>query len=398
ILSEESLSLLETNPMLLLASEDEDDKILAEQAPSMIKFLKKENHDVCIVCSPGVFVKEIEGQGVKVKTVKFKRKISPFYDLITFLKLYLYFRKEKFDIVHTHTPKPGLLGQLVAKVAGVPIVVNTIHGFYFQKDDSFFKRKFYILIEKIAAKCSDIIFFVNKEDMETANREKICDSNLMRYFGGGINLSKFNLYKFSEEFIISKKKELGLSLNFKIIGIVGRLVKEKGYLDLFQAFKKIIKVFPNTMLLIIGQLEPEKSDKFKPDIVKNYGIEKNVIFLGERIDTNELYALMDVFVLPSYREGLGISVIEASAMERSVVATDIRGCREAVENHKTGILVPVKDSEALAQAIIYLLENPEIAREMGRQGREKALKEFDENIVFSRIKTEYERLIKEKLK
>jgi glycosyltransferase involved in cell wall biosynthesis len=107
---------------------------------------------------------------------------------------------------------------------------------------------------------------------------------------------------------------------------------------------------------------------------------------------------MDVFVLPSYREGLGISIIEASATERPIVATDIRGCREAVDNNKTGILVPVKDSEKLAQAIIYLLRNPDIAREMGKQGREKALKEFDENMVFGRIKVEYERLIKEKLK
>ena len=310
-----------------------------------IKFLKREGYDISVVCSPGDFVKEIKYQGIKVKTIKFKRKISPFYDLITFLKLYFYFRKEKFDIVHTHTPKPGLLGQLAAKVAGVPIIVNTIHGFYFQQNDSFLKKSFYIFIERIAAKCSDVIFFVNKEDMQTASKEGICDSGSMKYFGGGIDLSKFNFNKFSEELIVSKKRELKLPIDFKIIGIVGRLVKEKGYLDLFKAFKKVIEIFPNTMLLVIGQSEPEKSDKFKPAIVKDYGVEKNVIFLGERTDTNELYALMDVFVLPSYREGLGISIIEASAMERPIVATDIRGCGEAVDNNKTGILVPVKDSD-----------------------------------------------------
>ena len=363
-----------------------------------IKFLKREGYDISVVCSPGDFVKEIKYQGIKVKTIKFKRKISPFYDLITFLKLYFYFRKEKFDIVHTHTPKPGLLGQLAAKVAGVPIIVHTIHGFYFQQNDSFLKKSFYIFIERIAAKCSDVIFFVNKEDMQTAIKKGICDFGSMKYFGGGIDLSKFNFNKFSEEFIVSKKRELKLPIDSKIIGIVGRLVKEKGYLDLFKAFKKIIEIFPNTMLLVIGPLELEKSDKFKPAIVKDYGIEKNVIFLGERTDANELYALMDVFVLPSYREGLGISIIEASAMERPIVATDIRGCREAVDNNKTGILVPVKNSEKLAQAIIYLLKNPDVAREMGKQGREKVLKEFDENMVFGRIKVEYERLIKEKLK
>ena len=365
---------------------------------NQLKFFKSKDYNVFAVCSSGKFVVDVGAHGIEVKTIKFKRKISPFYDLLTIVKLYLYFRKEKFDIVHTHTPKPGLFGQLAAKMAGVPIIINTIHGFYFQENDSFFKRKFYILIEKIAAKCSNLIFFQNKEDIKIAVTEKICNPQKIKYLNNGIDLQKFNPNRFSKEFIQEKKKKINISTQSKIIGIVARLVKEKGYLDLFQAFKKVIEIFPNIILLIIGQTEPEKQDKFDPKIVKNYGIENNVLFLGEREDVDEIYSLIDIFVLPSYREGLPRTIIEASAMERPIVATDIRGCREAVDNNKTGILVPVKDSEKLAQAIIYLLRNPDIAREMGKQGREKALKEFDENMVFGRIKVEYERLIKEKLK
>jgi len=364
---------------------------------SQIKFLKRENYDVYAVCSPGKWIKDIEKEKIKVKTIRFKRKISPISDLITLFRLFFYFKKEKFDIVHTHTPKPGLLGQLAAKMAGIPIIVNTVHGFYFQKRDSWLKRKFFILIEKIAAKCSGLIFFVNKEDMETAIKERICNSNLSRYFGGGINLERFNPERFSEEFILAKKKQLGIAPNKKIIGIVARLVREKGYLDLFQAFKKILRDFPKTTLLVIGPLEPEKKDAINPKVVKNYNIEKNVIFLGEREDIDELYPLMDVFVLPSHREGLGISIIEASAIRKPVIATDIRGCQEAIDNGKTGILVPLKNPKELAKAIIYLFENPEKAKEMGKRGREKTKREFDEKIIFSRIKTEYQRLVKEKL-
>lgn len=364
-----------------------------------IKFLEREGYDVYTVCSAGKLIKDVEKQGIKVKIIKFKRKISPISDLVALIRLFFYFKKEKFDIIHTHTPKPGLLGQLAAKMAGVPIIVNTIHGFYFQKEDSWMKRKFFILIEKIAAKCSDLIFSINKEDIKTAVKERICSSDLIKYSGDGINIDRFNPKRFSDGFILNRKKELGIDSRKKNIGIVARLVKEKGYLDLFEAFKIILEKFPETLLLIIGSLEPEKKDALNPNtIVKNYRIGENVIFLGEQIEVVELYALMDMFILPSYREGLGLVILEASAMEKPVIVTDIRGCREAVDNNKTGILIPVKNPEKLAEAIIYLFKNPEKAKEMGKRGREKVLREFDERIIFSRIKTEYQNLIKKKLK
>jgi len=365
---------------------------------NILKFVKNQDYDIYVVCSSGKWIKDIEKEKIKVKTIRFKRKISPISDLIALVRLFFYFKKEKFNIVHTHTPKPCLLGQLAAKMAGVPIIVSTIHGFYFQKRDFWLKRKFFILIEKIAAKCSDLIFFVSKEDMETAIEEKICPPDLEKYFGGGVDIKRFNPERFSEGFILAKKKQLGIGPNKKIIGIVARLVEEKGYLDLFRAFKEVLEKFPETLLLIVGPLEPEKKDVINPEVVKNYDIEKNVIFLWQRTDVDKLYPLIDIFILPSYREGLGVSIIEASAMKKPVIATDIRGCREAVNDGKTGILVPIGNPEKLAEAIIYLFRNPEKAKEMGRKGREKIKREFDEKIIFSRIKIEYQRLIKEKLR
>jgi len=236
------------------------------------------------------------------------------------------------------------------------------------------------------------------EVSKTAIKEKICNPNLIKYLGDGINLSRFNLERFFQEFIENKKRDLGINSQKKVIGIVARLVKEKGYLELFEAFKKVLEKFPETLLLIIGPLEPEKRDAINPDIFKKYGIEKNIIFLGERTDVEELYPLMDIFVLPSHREGTGLVILEASATEKPVVASNIRGCREAVDDGKTGILVPPKDPEKLAEAIIYLLSNPEKAKAIGKEGRKKIQREFDENIVFDRIKKEYQRLIKEKLR
>lgn len=363
-----------------------------------LKFLKDKGYDVSVVCPEGRFVEEIRRNGLVVKTINFQRKItSPFSDVAFFVKLFFYFRKEKFDIVHTHNPKPEFFGQIAAKLAGVPIIINTVHGFPFGETSSFLERRFFILLEKIAALCSDLIFSQSQQGAHVLLAEKISPPDRLRVLGNGIDLARFNPERFSQEDIEKRKKELGLDPSRNVIGIVGRLVREKGYFELFEALTKVLGKFPQTTLLVIGPQEPEKRDAFGPDIIKNYGIEKNVKFLGERMDVDELYPLMDIFALPSWREGFPRSILEASAMERPVVATDISGCREAVEQGKTGILVPVHNPEKLAQAFEALLGNPEKAKQIGKSGREKAAREFDERIVFAKIAKEYKRLIAEKL-
>ncbi len=362
-----------------------------------LKFLKNNGYDVYAICSPGKWVQDIEKAGIKVKPIKFKRKISPFSDIISFCKIFFYFRKEKFYIIHTHTTKPAFFAQIAAKLAGIPIIINTIHGFAFSEDAPFFKKHFFILIEKIAAKCSDLIFSISKKIIKESIKYNICQPDLIKYLGDGINISKFDPSRFSENFILSKKEKLGIKPHQKIIGIVARLVEEKGYLDLFLSFKTVLTKFPGALLLVIGPKEPEKRDAIKPDIVKKYGIEKNVIFLGEKTDVDQIYALMDVSVLPSHREGLGIATLEASAMEKPVIATNIGGCPETIDNEKTGILVPLKNPKKLAEAIIYILSHKKEAEEMGKNGREKIKKEFDEEIIFQRLKNGYQELINKKL-
>lgn len=362
-----------------------------------LKFLKNQGYEVYVVCSPGKWLKDIEKQGIKVKTITIKRKISPISDLIAFWKMFFYFKKEKFHIIHTHTLKPEFWAQIAGKLAKVPIIINTIHGFNLTEGHVSLKQKLFIFLERIAAKCSDVIFSVSKAVIKTAIKEKICSSDLLRYLGRDIDTNRFDASRFSKGFILDKKKHFGIDPNKKIIGIVARLVGEKGYLELFEAFRKVLNRLPNTLLLVVGPKEPEKRDAIDPNIVKRYNIQNNVIFLGERTDVDEIYALMDIFVLPTYREGVGASILEASAMERPVIATNTGGCPEAIDNGITGILIPLKNVEKLSQAIIYLLNNPEKAKQMGRLGRKKILREFSQELIFDRMETEYQRLIKEKL-
>jgi len=362
--------------------------------------LKNQGYDVSAVCTDGKWTKYIEDQGIKVKLINIKRKIfSPISDMISLIMMISYFRKQKIDIVHTHTPKAGILGRFAAKVAGVPVIIHSNHGFYFQDNTPFIKRSFFIFLEKMAARCCDLIFSINKEDIQTAVKEKICKQNLIKYSGDGINTCRFDPSFFSKDFIIAEKNNFGIASHDKVIGFVGRLVEEKGIKDLMLASFIVKKEFPDTTFLIIGPREPDKKDFFDPKLFqKKYNLDKKILFLGETLEVPKLYSLMDIFVLPSHREGLGLVLLEASAMEKPVVATNIRGCREAVDDGKTGLLVSAKNVEELAKAIIYLLKNQQIAERMGKAGRQKVLNDFDERIIFDRIKKEYIALLEKRQK
>lgn len=362
-----------------------------------MKYLQQAGFEVWAVSSNGKWIPEIENNGISVKTVEITRRLfTPLADLIALLQLTAFFRKERFDIVHTHTPKASFLGQLAAFFVRVPVRVTTIHGLYFQTDSSWQKKILFVPVEKIVAKIVHKAFSVNREDILTLVNKNIYPSRKVSYLGGGINVDRFNPGRFSKEFIAQKKQEVGIPEDAVVIGIVARLVKEKGFIPLFAAFAEVIRRFPKAVLLVVGPQEPEKHDALDLNIVDEYGIRNSVLFLGERTDVVDLYALMDVFVLPSHREGLGLSVLEASAMKRPVVASDIRGCREGVEQGKTGFLVPSGNPGKLAEAIVHILSRPEEGRAMGEAGRKKVEREFNEKVMFARIKQEYERLIRER--
>lgn len=366
---------------------------------NQLLYLKGIGYDASAVCSAGPFVPEIRQAGIPVKTIEIKRKISPIDDLAAVWQMFLYFRRERFDIVHTHTPKAGFVGRLAAKLAGIPIIVHTVHGFYFHDNMNPTELKFHIALERMATLCCDSMLSENAEDVAAVVREGICDVAKISHIGGGIDLEEFNAERFTYSDVVAKKRELGITEKEKVVGMIGRLVKEKGFMELFEAVRAIKGTLPNVKFLVAGPLDTDKADALSPDIVKDLGLEDDVISLsgGRRTDIPELYAIMDVFALPSHREGLPRTLMEASAMAKPVVTSDIRGCREVVKDGETGILVPLKDADALAEAILLLLQDEGRARAMGQAGRRRAEELFDERKVFQRVEAEYERLLRQKL-
>jgi glycosyltransferase involved in cell wall biosynthesis len=355
--------------------------------------IRRSGYEVSGISAPGPEIAAVKAAGIPYFPVQMTRTFSPLADLRALGQLYRILRREQFTIVHTHTPKAGLLGQVAARLAGVPIVINTIHGFYFHERMKASWRRFYITLETIAALCSDSILSQNQEDIQTAIREKICPPAKIKFLGNGFDIQAFQGAPVDPRTLDQKRLELGLDPGAPVVGFVGRLVAEKGILELLSAGRTVIERFPQAKFLIVGPLDLDKPDALTPAIAQEYGLETACIFTGRREDMPQLYALMDVLVLPSHREGYPRTPMEASLMGIPSVVTDVRGCREAVEHGRNGLVVPFGSVPALANAILTLLAGRDLARQMGEAGRRIALERFDERRVFQTVKDEYARLL-----
>jgi glycosyltransferase involved in cell wall biosynthesis len=360
--------------------------------------LRQAGYDVTGISTAGPDVPVVEAAGIRHIAVSMTRRaFTPLSDLCSLWKLYWILRRERFTIVHTHTPKAGLLGRWAAKLAGVPVIVHTSHGFIFHDGSPWWWRQFFVQLERWAAMCADLVFSVNEEDVRTALREKICPPGKIVALGGeGVDTHVFDRTRFSSADLARKRREVGLPEDVPVVGFVGRLVREKGVLELFEAARLVRACVPDVRFLVIGPIDSVKPDVVRPETASEYGVADICIFTGMREDTPELYPLMDVFVLPSHREGFPRSPMEASAMGVPSVVTDIRGCREVIEHNRNGLRVPVEDVQSLANAITGLLTDRETARRMGAEGRRMALECFDEQLIFARVKSEYARLLCEK--
>ena len=352
---------------------------------------REAGYDVAGISARGGHADDLDRADIPFFEIPVTRKFGPLADLRAFIALYRLLRKHKFDIVHTHTPKGGLLGQYAALLARVPIRVHTIHGLYFPGSMKREQRWMYVWLERLTLAFSHFNFSQNPEDIPVAIEERISAADRLELIGNGIALERFDPTKISADERRKLRASLGVTDDHVLIGMVGRLVEEKGYLEAFAAAASLRERNPNVRFIFIGGFE-NKPDAIKHDALERHGIADVAQFLGHRTDMVELYAAMDIFMLPSHREGWPRSVMEAAAMAKPCVVTNIRGCRQTVEPDVTGLMVPVRDPSALASALEKLVRSPSLREKLGRAAREKALREFDESNVIVAIIRAYDRL------
>ncbi len=348
-----------------------------------IKALEADGHEVVAVCAPGPWVEHVRSEGVTVETVPMVREMAPLRDVRSVAALVNCFRQHKFDVVHTHTPKAGLVGPIAARLARVPHVVHTVHGLLFHDRMTRSRQTIFWVPEKITATLCHRLLSQSREDMERAVRSRLCSRKKIAYLGNGIDVARFappTAYDRTE-----KLRQVGLQASDFVVGSVGRLVKEKGFAELFAAAEALAARYPQIKFVVIGPRETDQDDALDPGYMDDLQRRGVVRFVNWCEDMTQWYAAMDIFVLPSYREGIPRACMEAAAMMLPVVASDIRGCREVVLNGITGLLVPPRNVPLLMEAIETLHNERNRARQMGEAARQHIVKSFNNKDVCRRL-------------
>lgn len=340
--------------------------------------------------APGPYVQDLRTAGIEHVALRHAtRSMAPGRDAAAFAELVALFRRLRPDVVHTHNPKPGVYGRLAARAAGVPVVINTVHGLYATPADSWKRRASVYTLERLAAMCSQAELVQNPEDYDTLARVGVPVAKLA-VIGNGVDLARFGPRPDQRE---AARAQLGVAPGEVAVGVVSRLVWEKGYAEVFEAAARLRAQAPAVRFVVVGPSDPDKSDAVRDADLERAAREGGVRYLGLRHDVEELYQGFDLYVLASHREGFPRSAMEASACGIPVVASNIRGCRQVVEHEVTGLLFPVRDVAALVDAVAALAGDRSRRERMGRAAATKALAEFDQARIVRTTLEAYRRLM-----
>ena len=332
-----------------------------------------------------------ELEKVAVFPLEMSRKITPLQDIIAVFKLYFFLKKTKPFIVHTHTPKAGIVGMLASRLAGVPHRLHTVAGMPLLEQTGF-KRKILDFVEKLTYSCATKVYPNSFKMKDIILQNEFCLPNKLKVLGNGssngIDTSYFDASHFSEEFKNNLKKELGIAPSDFVFVFVGRIVADKGINELIGAFAEIQKSRNDVKLVLVGTFEHEL-DPLKVETVQQIESNASIFSVGYQLDVRPYLAISDSLVFPSYREGFPNVVMQAGAMGLPCIVTDINGCNEIIENNTNGCIIPVKNRLAIQEAMMNFIANNEQFFEMQQKARAMIVSRFDQKKMWNAILQEY---------
>mgnify|MGYP001474804760 CR=1 FL=1 len=317
------------------------------------------------------------------------REVNPWQDLLAFFRLARLMRRGQYTIVHTHSSKAGIVGRWAAKLAGVPVIVHTVHGWGHHDHQHPLVRQYYIWMEKLTLPITDKLIVVSPLNIEKGLADGIGKPEDYVVIRSGIELDRFGHPQCPRE---ETRAAWGIPLEAPVVGTVTRLSPQKGPLDFVRAAHLIAQTRPEVRFMMVGDgpLRPQVEE-----LVKELGLGERLVLTGLRRDVPELLAAFDLFVLSSLWEGLPRVVPQAMASGLPVVATAIDGSAEAVVDGVNGFLTPPGDPQAIATTVLRLLGNPAQMRQMGQTGQKRA-SEFDVRTMVAKIAALYEELLQKK--
>lgn len=332
--------------------------------------------EVVGVSAAGPFVPALEAEGIRHIALRHAtRSSAPWRDAAALVEFWRLCRRLRPDVVHTHNPKPGVWGRIAARLAGVPRVVNTVHGLYATPEDPWPRRAAVYALERIASVFSHAELLQNEEDLPVLRRLGV-PARKLTVMGNGVDLTRFDPAAVPTGARAAARAAWGVRPDTLVVGAVGRMVAEKGWRELFTAVAALRDEGLDVTLVAIGPSDPAKHDALGTDEL-DAARAQGVVLPGWQEDIETRYPCMDLFCLPSWREGFPRAAMEAAAMGLPIVATDVRGCRQVVADGVTGTLVPVRDVAALTAALRTLAGDADRRRRYGRAARERAVQEFD---------------------
>lgn len=332
---------------------------------------------------------------VKVYSVEMTRKITPIKDIIAVFKMYLFFKKQKPFIVHTHTPKAGIVGMLASRLAGVHQRIHTVAGLPLLEAVGV-KRKILNFVERLTYSCATKVY-PNSFGLEKIIIEnRFCSKNKIKVIANGssngIDVDHFSAENVSKEITNELKNKLGIARNDFVFIFVGRLVKDKGINELISAFESLAKANTNFKLLLVGTLETDLDPLFPCTIetIKNH---PSIISMGWQEDVRPYFSVSNVLVFPSYREGFPNVVLQAGAMGLPSIVTNINGCNEIIEDYKNGLIIPVKNESALEQAMLKIYLQNELYILLKNNSRDQIVAKYKQELVWNALLNEYQNLL-----
>ena len=371
-------------------------KFAIDQITNQVEALAKAQAVITIICAPtSVLPRPATVPSVIFHPVRIERSVNLLGDLVAVFALWKLFRSEKFNIVHSTTPKAGLLVAIASLGAAVPIRLHTFTGQVWATKLGLSR---YVLkaCDKLIAKCSTATYADSSGQIEFLEAEGVAERGRIRLLGSGslsgVDTARFDIGRFTDADLLHTRNALNIPRDAKVLIFVGRLHVEKGLRELYEAYALLASEIPELHLLMVGPSE-DFDDTFARKVTAD-GLKSRAHILGSVTDPERYLAISDLLCLPSYREGFGTVVLEAAAMGVPTVASDIYGLRDAVVDGETGMLVPARDAAALRAAIKHLLTSDGGIRErLGEAARQRVRREFDVHVVSDLVLQEYVSLL-----
>lgn len=360
-----------------------------------LKFMAQNGYEVMGVSSPGEILDGVrQDEGIETVAIEMTRTISPFKDLKALVQLIQLFRKEKPQIVHTHTPKAGLLGMMAAKIVGVPHRLHTVAGMPLTVATGA-KRQLLNQMEKLTYACATKVYPNSYGLKKIILEEKFTSPQKLKVIGkgssNGIDTSHFDPDLVSEEIRSALRDKWNIKENDFVFVFMGRIVKDKGINELVQAFVHLKPETLNLKLLLVGALESEL-DPLKAETLREIENNPHIISVGFQKDVRPYFAIADTLVFPSYREGFPNVVMQAASMQLNCIVSDINGCNEIIQNGENGWIVPAQNIERLQERMQWCLQNREESKKMGLKNRNIMQTDYERTFVWSELLKEYKSL------